>query len=313
MAETITIRAFTERDLAPTLEMLRLALGETPLLSRTPEWFGWKHFDNPFGRSILVVAESDNRIVGLRAFMRWELATPSGGTLRCVRAVDTATHPDHQRQGIFRKLTLESLERAAADGVDLVFNTPNPRSGAGYLKMGWADVGEIDIMVHPTWRLARPGTRERGRALISGDGPPTGIRVDDRTAMGLRTPRTPEYLEWRFAGHPTAGYRRIDVEGGTAVVRPNLRHGRTELVISDVYGSAPVAAIRATRRRARADYLVCSFAHGSPERTAALRAGMIPIPRLSAFHLVARPLRELSIDVTRLENWDLAISDLELL
>lgn len=313
MAETVTIRAFEDRDLEPTLEMLRLALGETALLRRTPEWFGWKHFDNPFGRSILVVAESSDRIIGLRALMRWEMATPSGETLRCVRAVDTATHPDHHRQGIFRRLTLESLDLAAADGVDLVFNTPNLKSGAGYVKMGWSDVGEIGVMVHPTWRLARPGWTGRTASMLSGDNPPTGLVVSDRPTMGLRTPRTPEYLGWRFAGHPTARYRRVDVEGGTALVRPNLRNRRAELVISDVYGSALGEALRATRRRSRADYLVCSFGHGSPERAAALRAGMLPVPRVSAFHLVARPLRELPTDVTRLQNWDLAISDLELL
>ena len=67
---TITIRSFEDGDLANVLELMRASLGESALLRRTGDLFSWKHFDNPFGRSILLVAEADGRIVGLRAFMR---------------------------------------------------------------------------------------------------------------------------------------------------------------------------------------------------------------------------------------------------
>lgn len=316
MSDTVTVRPFEEQDLAPTLETLRLALGETPLLERTPEWFGWKHFENPFGRSLLVVAEANGRIAGLRAFMRWELSTPDGGTLRCVRAVDTATHPDYVRRGVFRKLTLEALDLARADGVDLVFNTPNQKSGAGYLKMGWSEVGRIGVMVHPTWRMAlRNGLAEgtEPSLLSADDGPAVQLDVEDRSPMALRTPRTPEYLAWRFGGHPTARYRRLDASGSTAVLRPNLRNGRAELVVSDVFGPSPHRAIGAARRRSRAAYLIGGFSSGSPERKAAIRAGMVPIPGVTGFNLFANPLVDLPVDVTTLTNWDLAVSDLELL
>jgi hypothetical protein len=40
---------------------------------------------------------------------------------------------------------------------------------------------------------------------------------------------------------------------------------------------------------------------------------MIPVPGRRSLTLVANPLRELPIDVFELANWDLALSDLELL
>ena len=40
---------------------------------------------------------------------------------------------------------------------------------------------------------------------------------------------------------------------------------------------------------------------------------MLPVPRIRSLTLVANPLRELPIDVFDLPNWDLAMSDLELL
>ena len=84
--------------------------------------------------------------------MRWRLTTPGGGELSCVRAVDTAVHPDFQRRGLFRSLNEAAIEIARDDGVDLVFNTPNAQSRPGYLKQGWRDVGPIGVMIRPGLR-----------------------------------------------------------------------------------------------------------------------------------------------------------------
>ncbi len=314
--DTITVRPFVDADLPEVLEVLRAALGETPVLRRTPELFAWKHFDNPFGRSIILLAEAEGRIAGVRAFMRWELTTPAGETLRCVRAVDTATHPDFMRRGIFRTLTTAALEAATEDGVDMVFNTPNDKSGAGYLKMGWVAVGDIGVMLSPSHRMVRKSATEGlpdPADFLERPEPARRLPSVDRRPGGLRTRRTPEYLEWRFAGHPTAPYCRIDADGTTAVVRPNHRDGRRELVVSDVLGPHARRAIAAARRASRADYLAGWFSEGSPERAGAIRALMLPVPRLTALTLVARPLRELPVDVGSLSSWDLSLGDLELL
>ncbi len=61
--------------------------------------------------------------------------------VRAVRAVDTATHPDHQGRGIFSTLT-PTRSRRCGSRADLVFNTPNEKSLPGYLKMGWQIVGQ---------------------------------------------------------------------------------------------------------------------------------------------------------------------------
>ncbi len=316
---TITVRSFEDGDLDPVLDLLRLSLGESAVLQRTPQLFAWKHFDNPFGRSIILVAEADHRVVGLRAFMRWELVSARGEKLRCVRAVDTATHPEHQRLGIFRTLTMAALDRARDDGVDLVFNTPNPRSGAGYLSMGWQEVGTLGVMAAPGRGLATradAGELPEPPRWVTGARPlhhaPIGA-IDDRPARGLRTPRTPAYLAWRFSHHPTARYLAIEPGASVAIVRPNVRGRWRELVLSDVYGPGVVAAIRAAVRRNRAAYLAAWFSPGAPERKAAIMSGVLPVPRVRTLTLVAHPLRPIDARVNSLDGWDLASSDLELL
>jgi GNAT superfamily N-acetyltransferase len=316
MADAPVIRLYRDEDLDDVLDLLRLSLGESSLLRRTRELFSWKHVDNPFGRSIMLVACAGGKPVGFRALMRWELVGSDGETVKCVRPVDTATHPDHQRQGIFRRLTLEALDIASSEGVELVFNTPNRHSAAGYAAMGWVEVGAVDVLIRPTLNMLRRSRRDghlpHPSDLIEDPQTTKDLVSTRRPAMGLTTRRDRPYLDWRFA-HPTARYAVVGTGDGQAVLRPNLRRGRRELVISDIFGAQPGVAARAARRKSRPDYLVASFQRRTPERSALIRGGLVPVPGLRALTLYARPLVDLPYDVTSLNAWDLALSDLELL
>lgn len=315
MATALTTRPLEGGDIEPVLELMRLALGEPPLLRRTPALFRWKHMDNPFGQSIALLAVEGDRVVGLRTFMRWELVTPNDEILQCIRAVDTATHPDHRRKGIFRRLTEEALEIAIAEGVDMVFNTPNSQSKPGYLKMGWLEVGAIGAMVRPSLALAGDG---KGQDLadpnlfLTNPTPFGSFSAEDRSPLGLRTPRKPSYLEWRFASHPSARYYETSMDRGMAILRPNIRRGRRELVVAEAIGDPRSAMASAVRARGSA-YLATWFSTGSPERRAAVRAGFVPLPGFTALTLVMRPLKELPDSYLESSAWDLAVGDLELL
>jgi GNAT superfamily N-acetyltransferase len=297
------IRAFEDRDLPPVLDVLKASLGETPVLQRTEKLFRWKHIDNPFGRSILLLATHGDRIASLRAFMRWDLTTPDGTRLRGVRPVDTATHPDYQRMGLFRRLTQEAIDIARDDGVDLIFNTPNPQSGAGYVKMGWTIVGRLGV-------LARPAVRV-GSDFTTPDHDYTRW-LPRRPARGLATEESDAYRQWRFLGHPTAEYTAFGDDRGACVIRWNVRSGRRERIISALYGE-PAPSLRKALRVPGCRYTVAWFPPGSPERTKLLRRGIVPIPGLHSLTLAALPLRKLPFDPTVLSNWDLGLSDLELL
>lgn len=316
MADNIEIRPYQDSDIEPVLDTMRAALGEPPGLGRTPALFSWKHLDNPFGKSLMLVATSDGQIAGFRAFMRWEMKTPAGETVRCVRAVDTATHPDFQRRGIFKRLTLAGIDLATEDGVHMIFNTPNEKSGAGYLKMGWVSVGPIGIMVRPGIGLASAKadwkqvpelnpTAAIDRGALDG--------FDRVTARGLRTPRTGDYLRWRFEAHPTGTYAIAGDRAGAAVGRLNKRNDRRELVLSELVGASPTKAARSLIKQLRPAYTAGWFSQASPERAQAMKTGLFPVPKVSALTLVARPLGDLPIDVADPANWHLSLGDLELL
>src|SRR5690348_4042222 len=131
--QALTIRRAEPADRPAMIGVATRALGWRGD-GRDRDLFAWKHDDNAFGPSPAWVAVVAGEVVGFRTFMRWELGR-GGERLRIVRAVDTATDPDHQGKGIFRRLNETAVAELTSAGCDAVFNTPNSQSRPGYLKM----------------------------------------------------------------------------------------------------------------------------------------------------------------------------------
>ncbi|WP_406280288.1 GNAT family N-acetyltransferase [Embleya sp. NBC_00896] len=268
-----TVRELGKHDEPRVLSLLEDALSGGPTGERTPEFFRWKHRDNPFGASPGLVAEADGRVVAVRLFLRWEFVL-GGEVIRAVRAVDTATHPDVQGRGLFRRLTTELLDRIEAD-TSLVFNTPNGNSLPGYLKMGWHEVGKVPISLHPirpiafarglkelratgdltgtsqTWNSIDPAARCRfptARQFFSD--PAAAVGFDELVAEAdagdaaighdkLRTALSGDFLRWRYGDAPGLDYRVVaSYKNGelTGVVfgRPRLRGPLVEFTLSQM-------------------------------------------------------------------------------
>lgn len=208
----MNIRAAVDSDVAGIVELLKVSLGER-LMAKSTGFWTWKHGDNPFGESAILVAEDREKIVGVRAFMRWRLIQ-GGKVYNAVRAVDTATHPDYQGKGVFRKLTLQLVEHCKAEGVDFIFNTPNKKSGAGYFKMGWQRLGKLPVTILPAvlLRHRKSGEITLGNAdsLIDNECTTSkwlGEILEYRDKTRLTTDRSVEYLHWRYASNPNVKYR----------------------------------------------------------------------------------------------------------
>jgi GNAT superfamily N-acetyltransferase len=333
VAAGVDVRPYVDADEQAVLGLLNDALGGGPAGTRPAEFFRWKHLENPFGRSFMLVAQVDDRIVGLRAFMRWEFVARDRH-FRAVRAVDTATHPDHQGKGIFSRLTREALD-SLRDQADFVFNTPNEKSLPGYLKMGWQVVGRVPIRI----RVRRPirfVTRARSwrSAKELGVTPPVSAApadelLDERidrllanaeVSRGIATPRDGKYLRWRYGAAPLLDYRALttgaaeDVEG-LAVFRVRPRGALVEATLAEAIvrpddSRAAAKLLRAIGASSQIDHVACSFPAGSSPGKAARRLGAIRAPR--GMTLVVNPLgHDLDPDPLDLRSWALTVGDLE--
>jgi GNAT superfamily N-acetyltransferase len=207
------IRQATSRDVPEMVALLKQSIGEA-LTPKTEAYFLWKHEKNPFGRSKILVAVEDEKIVGLRTFMHWSWVSGKE-KISAVRAVDTATDPAFQGKGIFKKLTLQVVEECKAEAVDMVFNSPNPVSMQGYLKMGWSKVGRLPLYigigsllpaVFSTERISRFYTEYSIQTALEKLGSNWSLPV---ARHFLHTPLHYMYLGWRYRDCPVANYAAV--------------------------------------------------------------------------------------------------------
>ncbi|MGQ0549351.1 MAG: GNAT family N-acetyltransferase [Armatimonadota bacterium] len=336
MTAPLMVRDYETADEAQVLGLLNLTLGTGRAFERSTSFFRWKHIENPFGRSLMLLAENEH-VVGLRAFLRWQFRAGEQ-VIHAVRAVDTATHPDHQRKGIFSRLTAACLDRARLDGVDLVFNTPNRYSLPGYIKLGWTYVGRALIFVRPV----RPGALIRSVLSRRGASPQDGeegwdVRLplldkllaneaavadllacdDAHLSDGIRTARSPSFLRWRYAMVPSLRYGAHWIEGdgvrAAAIFRLTRRRGLRELTLCELFMDRPADGRRVVREvlsSSGADYAVAHCAWRTPHRSVLLSLGFVPVPRGPYF--TVRPLGPApAMDPKTFAAWRLALGDIE--
>jgi GNAT superfamily N-acetyltransferase len=317
-SDELRIRQATDDDLPQILELLQSSLGWVPD-EQHADFYRWKHHANPFGRSPAWVAVDDERIVGLRVWLRWRFAQ-AGRTWDAVRAVDTATHPDHQGRGIFKRLTTSSLEALRDEGIAHVFNTPNEQSRPGYLKMGWEQVGRLPVGVRfrspvsalsavrarvPADKWSLPSELASSAEDVLADDAEVAALIKSLPDTRIRTDLDVEVLRWRYGFGPLH-YRGIRTSGGIALFRLRRRGPAIECVVGHLLAPDAVTAGELLRRIvkiSRADQVlqITDRPH--------LRGGFLPLPGGGPIFT----WRELNhTQMPPLAQWELTMGDVEL-
>ncbi|HVN50230.1 MAG TPA: GNAT family N-acetyltransferase [Acidimicrobiales bacterium] len=328
---TVEIRRASPDDLPAVLALAQASLGWRAG-DPNDAFFRWKHLDNPAGVSPMWVAFAGDRLAGFRTFLRWRFRVGDARTAVAVRAVDTATHPEFQGQGVFTRLTLGALDELAAEGVEFVFNTPNDQSRPGYLKMGWQVVGRVPISMRPrgplaTWRSMRSRVAAEKWSVDTPAGMPAEEALADDHALdrllaaseaaaagspgastAIATDRTPAHLRWRYRFGPLH-YRAVVSRGGPAsglaVFRVRRRGASTEAVLCELLAPDDGAAlVEEIARTTRADYVIAAG------RTPA-GARLVPVPRQGPI-LTWRAVVDGAV-APPLSDWRLTMGDVELL
>lgn len=201
----MNIRKATESDIPKIIELLKLSLGES-MIPKSEVLWKWKHLYNPFGKSPVLIAEEGGTLIGVRAFLRWEF-WENGKIHKACRAVDTATHPDHEGKGIFKNLTLALIEDIKKEGVDLIFNTPNAKSTPGYLKMEWEKWGKLPLKLN--FHFNKSGNQ---KVVSTSDWDSISklirtLETTPRQGTTIQTRIVPGYLNWRFRDNPLFSYQ----------------------------------------------------------------------------------------------------------
>lgn len=143
----------------------------------TESYLEWLYTRNPDGMAI-----------GADAFMEDELAAHyvtiprryrfGSDLFDAVLSVNTATHPSHQRRGLFRKLATATYDDARNNGYQFVVGAANAQSTHGFINsLGFELLGQIRLAI---W---------------------CGSQAGPQLALDL----SPEWLSWRLT-NPQAQY-----------------------------------------------------------------------------------------------------------
>ncbi|KAB1155838.1 GNAT family N-acetyltransferase [Flavobacterium luteum] len=209
----MTIKTSEVNDISAIVDLLKLSLGES-VVEKTANIWNFKHVDNPFGHSQVLVALENEAFIGVRAFMKWNWQL-GNHVWTAYRAVDTATHPDFQGKGIFKRLTLKALDDVQENQETFVFNTPNDKSRPGYLKMGWVIVDALPITIVPTIGYFFQNIFKK--MIVNTN------KIEDKRLQELCeihnkvlsennvifTPKSASYLRWRFENNPMQKYKVV--------------------------------------------------------------------------------------------------------
>lgn len=316
----MVIRKSTLEDIPAIVALLKRSLGEQSS-PKTIEYWNWKHVNNPFNASPVLVAEENDHLIGVRAMLQWEwqIGELSFSTLR---AVDTATDPLHQGKGIFSILTKQMIRDALESGKKFIFNTPNEKSKPGYIKMGWMEAGKLPVglalyfpTIFPSNNYALSESKiydiQQLKVLCS--------KWNETMALSgkIFTPKSPEYLHWRYTENPIIKYQVIFTENIYMAFYIKNRKWGKELRISELIYSGKIKEVKKTIRKllqqqvkVHKTYLI-SF---SPINTSLIK-------RLFKFVGFFGPIFTLkSINVSnaekefieKLDNWNYFLGDLEL-
>lgn len=145
------VRVLERADINDYLQLFEKAYGYNDKL--TANYLQWLYVANPHGRA-----------VGFDAFCDGELAAHYVTVPRAYRigstrlpgllSVNTATHPDHQRRGLFTRLAAATYELATNEGYQYIVGVANAQSVHGFLsKLAFEHLGQIGLAV---WREPPP-------------------------------------------------------------------------------------------------------------------------------------------------------------
>lgn len=310
------IREAKEKDIPEIVSVLKASLGEKDLLLSEEIW-NFKHTDNPYGKSLVLIAVENAEIIGVRAFMKWELCRGEK-KYYCYRAVDTATHPKHQGKGVFKKLTLKALELAKKNNDHFVFNFPNEQSRPGYLKMGWEQADKLEVAIKPSlssfWKFKKSPLEYDVEYNTSPN------EIDElckkwneklRDSKGLYTKKSFEYLKWRYEKNPLLKYEVLATNDYYLSGSIKNHKGVKELRITECIYMNPESFKKIKKSiKEWASKFGVQFISFSPRlmNLSSYKGQLGPILTVKDLNLNTREKEEF----LQLKNWEYSLGDLEL-
>lgn len=234
-----------QRDFAGFVALSHAIYGRRAVTDKAMyQWLFAGNIYNPKGVHLFHIARDKDKVIASDGLLPVPLLI-AGKRYLAAWSVKTMTHPDYQRQGIFRAMTEYSLGRARELGIHLILGFANSNSYPGYEKFGWdfllerravlrpLDI-EASLLKQPLFKpLAGMGNslyqiwdRRRIAALAKGAdaietailpaAPPAAEAIwsQMKDSFAVLVERNYPYLHWRYNQRPCQDYKFVLARDG---------------------------------------------------------------------------------------------------
>ena len=308
----------------------------------------WRYFNGPQGSCPAVIALDGHTVVGfytgLPTRIRLGREVVSG-----IQSMDTLTHPDYHRQGVFATLAEACYTIAFSRGFEIIYGFPNANSYRGFInRLNFDHCGNIGDWVRPIRpssyfrlppmfgkavdiaALAWPKGRSRGFDIHIGKPDPTGL--DLLLAHWCNGPdlchieRTADWLDWRYCKDSAHDYEWVTTLRAGSVVAAGVwgmrdaswnKHadGRAHLV--ELFGTDPDAitallSVIIDRAWLRNAWVIETITNVQSVTAALRRAGFVR-HRMAPFIVRALTSRKLGGNIHDHSSWRIMGGDIDTL
>jgi hypothetical protein len=194
--------------------------------SKPPEnYFEWKFLQNPAGKAVGFVAYHEGNVAGFYGVIP-ENFMVNGEKTVVYQSMDTMTHPNYQRQGLFINLAKKTYQHLIErDGEVFIIGFPGVTSHPGFVKkLDWKDIVLIDYLF-----LNRTAFKVKSLFKKTSDLSFEKIErfdesfksyFDSRKYQSKKILRRYDenFLNWRLSNNPSLSYEVVKVLEAGAVV-----------------------------------------------------------------------------------------------
>ncbi len=175
-------------------------------------YFRWKYVENPAGPVAACEAYDGDKVAGFYGILP-EIYLVDGKETKVYQSMDTMTHPDYQRMGLFSRLAKTTFEHVVkCEGSLRMLGIPGIRALPGFVKLGWIHAHSFAFLFQHASLLRMRGNREGDVAVLDAKFAGWKQYFDSRQPLhGLRQKKyDATFFDWRVFRHP---YRRYEVLG----------------------------------------------------------------------------------------------------
>jgi predicted N-acetyltransferase YhbS len=220
------------------------------LVGRGEDYWNWKFTKNPFGKSLLIVIQWGDEIVGVANLWPWEFQY-QGKVIKALQSCDVAVKPAFQGRGLFKESRSYALKIANKNNYNLLFNFPNKNSLPAYLSLNWNYLGIIPwrVKVLKPINLIKGYFSKNSAKALEIDAKYTidasyldelanrNINFDNH----LKINRVKGFHQWRYLDRPNRSYGMViykEKRKETVLIFTiNQNNSNREMVIVDIIGA----------------------------------------------------------------------------